>query len=109
MATRILLISSGSGFMVDALKSNLKKTGFLIVQSEPEVQSIEAAKDETDLILVFAGEYVYNSADALVYLMDISRDEERPVCLINLHQEGDQTPLRREIRCRGLKSHCRGS
>ncbi len=105
MATRILLISSGSGFMVDALKSNLKKTGFLIVQSEPEVQSIEAAKDETDLILVFAGEYVYNSADALVYLMDISRDEERPVCLIGYDDElGEikkyipETYIKKEIR-----------
>ncbi len=87
MATKILLISSGSGFMADALKSNLKKTGFIIVQAEPEVQKIEDAKADIDLILVLAGDYVYNSADALVYLMDISRDEERPVCLIGYDDE----------------------
>ena len=87
MATKILLISSGSGFMTDALKSNLKRTGFFIEQAEPEVQRIEEAKEDIDMILILAGDYVYNSADALVYLTDISRDEERPVCLIGYDDE----------------------
>lgn len=87
MASKILLISHGSGFMVDALKSNLKKAGFIIIQAEADVQSIEAGKEDVDLILILAGDYVYNSAEALVYLMDISRDEERPVCLIGYDDE----------------------
>ncbi|MBQ3913249.1 MAG: response regulator [Lachnospiraceae bacterium] len=87
MASKILLISSGSGFMTDALKSNLKKAGFVIISAEPDIKSIEAGKEDVDLILLLAGDYVYDSADALVYLMDISRDEERPVCLIGYDDE----------------------
>ena len=48
MTSKILLISRGSGFMVDALKSNLRKTGFTIVQAEPDVQSIEAGKEDAE-------------------------------------------------------------
>ena len=87
MASKILFICRGSGFMTDALRSNLKKAGFVIIQAEPEVQSIEAGKEDVDLILLLAGDYVYDSAEALVYLMDISRDEERPVCLIGYDDE----------------------
>ncbi len=87
MASKILMISHGSGFMADALKANLKRTGFITIQAEPDIQSIDAGKDDIDLILILAGDFVYNSAEALVYLMDISRDEERPVCLIGYDDE----------------------
>ena len=87
MASKILWVSRGSGFMVDALKSNLKKEGFIIIPTEPEVQSISAGKEDVDMILLLAGEYIYDSAEALVYLMDISRDEEKPICLIGYEVE----------------------
>lgn len=89
MAGKILLISRGSGFMVDALKTNLQKAGFDIVHNEPDVQSIEADKEDADMILLLAGDYVYDSMEALVYLTDISRDERRPVCLIGYDEELD--------------------
>ncbi len=90
MASKILLISRGSGFMVDALRSNLEKAGFEAVMAEPEVPDIEAGKEDIDLILILAGEYVYDSAEALVYLMDISRDEARPVCIIGYELEREE-------------------
>ncbi len=93
MASKIFLVSSGSGFMADALRSNLEKAGFEIFQTEPDVQAIEARKEDINLIL--AGEYVYDSAEALVYLMDISRDEERPVCLIG--HEGELEEIKKYI------------
>ncbi len=89
MASRILLVSRGSGFMVDALKANLKKTGFHIILADPDVESIEEGKDDIDMILLLAGDYVYDSAEALVYIADISRDEERPICLIGYDIELD--------------------
>ena len=87
MACRILLISRGSKFMTDALISNLKKYGFETIQSEPDAKSIETLKKDTDLVLLLAGDYVYNSAYALVYLTSITKDEERPVCLIGYDDE----------------------
>ena len=87
MSSKILIISSGSGFMTDALDSNLKKAGFETVHAEPDVKSIESAKKDTDLILLLAGDHVYETSDALVYLKDISLDEERPLCIIGYDQE----------------------
>ncbi len=82
MATRILIISRGAGFMMDALDSNLKKSGYITVHAEPVVQSIERVKEDTDIVILLADEYVYESADALVYIKDFCEDEDIPVCLI---------------------------
>ena len=87
MACKILLISRGSGFMTDALKSNPTKSGFEIAVSEPDIKSIDAAKSEVDLILVLVGDYVYDSVDALVYLTDVARDAELPICVIGYEDE----------------------
>ena len=46
MACRILLIQQGSGFMADSLRANLEKAGFVTVLAEPDVKSIEKAKEE---------------------------------------------------------------
>ncbi len=73
--------------MSTALGTNLRKAGFITVLAEPDVQSIETVKEDIDMILVLAGEYVYSSAEALVYIMDISRDEEHPVCVIGYDDE----------------------
>lgn len=90
MAYRVLLISSGLGFMVDALKNNLKREGFRIEFSEPVVKDIEEEKKNCDMILLLAGDYIYNSSDALVYLKDITTDEERPLCVIGYDEELEQ-------------------
>ena len=87
MACKVLLISRGSGFMTDALNSNLKRNGFEIVVSEPDIKCIEAVKEDIDLILVLVGDFVYDAVDALVYLADFSRDWEKPICLIGYEDE----------------------
>ncbi len=40
MTTKVLVISRGSGFMMDALDSNLKESGFETVHAEPAIKSI---------------------------------------------------------------------
>ena len=56
MDSKILIVSRKSGFMADALQANLKKAGFITIQAEPEVQSIEAGKEDVDLGIHRAGE-----------------------------------------------------
>ncbi len=90
MTTKILIISRGSGFMMDALDANLKSSGFDIVHAEPVVASIEKVKEDTDIVILLAGEFVYESADALVYLKDLCEDEDLPVCLIGYAGEMDE-------------------
>ena len=90
MKTKILIISRGSGFKMDALDSNLKKSGFETVHAEPVVSSIESVKEDTDIVILLADEYVYEAADALVYLKDLCDEEVLPICLIGYGGEMDE-------------------
>jgi len=84
---KILIISSGSGFTADALDNNLKKAGFVTVFSDPVVKKIEACRADCDIVLLLAGDYVYESAEALVYIKDITSDDDIPLCVIAYEQE----------------------
>ena len=84
---KILIISRGSGFMLDALDNNLKKADFLTDFAEPTVKSIEEGRADCDIILLLADDYIYNSADALVYIKDIIADDDIPLCIIGYDQE----------------------
>jgi CheY-like chemotaxis protein len=84
---KILVISRGSGFMVDALDNNLRKAKFMTDFAEPVVKSIDAGRQDCDIILLLADDYVYNSAEALVYLKDITADDDIPLCVIGYDQE----------------------
>ena len=73
--------------MTDALGNNLKKEGFSTAFAEPVVKDIERGKKDADIILLLAGDYVYSAPEALVYLKDITADEERPLCVIGYDEE----------------------
>ena len=85
--TKILIISQGSGFMADALDNNLKEMGFTTEFAEPAVKKIEAGRQDCDIILLLAGDYVYDAADGLVYLKDMAADDDIPLCVIGYNQE----------------------
>ncbi|MBQ9384069.1 MAG: hypothetical protein IJT87_07515, partial [Ruminiclostridium sp.] len=78
MASNILIISSGAAFMTDALKTSLVKTGMNVAESEPVVNSIEKQREAAEIILFFAGDFVYKTSDILVYLKDICESDEKP-------------------------------
>lgn len=84
---KILIISSGFGFTADALDNNLKKAGFVTVFSDPVVKKIEDCRADCDIVLLLAGDYVYESAEALVYIKDITSDDDIPLCVIAYEQE----------------------
>ena len=87
MVSNILIISSGAAFMIDALRTSLIKTGLNVAESEPVVNSIEKQRDNADIILFFAGEFVYQTSDILVYLKDICEADEKPFCVIGYEKE----------------------
>ena len=68
---KILIICRGAGFMVDALDNNLKKAGFITDFAEPSVKSIEEGRADSDIILLLADDYVYNSAEALAKIYNL--------------------------------------
>ena len=87
MISTVLLVSSGFGFMAEALDNNLKKQGFKTDFAENKVRNIKEKKNDCDIILLLAGDYIYNSPETLVYLKDITVDEDRPLCAIGHDEE----------------------
>ncbi|MBQ9384899.1 MAG: response regulator [Ruminiclostridium sp.] len=89
MSSRILVISKGAAFMTDALAKNLQKSGFEANIVEPDIALIEKQRKTTDIYIIYAGNFVFESADVLVYLKDICAEEEKLMCVIGYTKEID--------------------
>ena len=82
MDNKILLISSGSTFMVDAIGKNLKEAGLEVVKAEPKVNELEKYRKEPNVILFYLGAFVDDIPDALVYIRDICLENDKILCMI---------------------------
>ena len=88
MDKKLLLISRGSTFMVDAISSNLKNAGFSIYKCEPVIKEIEANTKDIGIILFYLGDYLDDVKEDIVYLKDICIENE-----ISLSVIGDNTEI----------------
>ena len=82
MATKVLIISRDAAFMTDALANNLKKSGFETSIVEPEIKMIAKDREGTDIYLLYAGNFVFEVSDVLVYLKDVCSEDEKMFCII---------------------------
>ena len=87
MAGKTLIVSKGAAFMTDAIAKNLNKAGFGTEIVEPEIKKIEPFTDRSNIFLFFAGSYVFDSTDVLVYLKDICNEKDRLLCLVGYKEE----------------------
>ncbi len=87
MAGKVLLINHGAALMTDALMSSLRSSDIQTVQVEPVIEKIEPEKRDTDVYLLFAGDYIYNSPELLVYLKDLCFSEEKALCVVGYEKE----------------------
>ena len=53
MEKKLLLISRGSTFMVDAISSNLRDAGFTVRRCEPAIKEIAENTKDIDIILFY--------------------------------------------------------
>ncbi len=88
MDKNVLLISDGGGFMIEALANNLKKIAdFSIIKVTPTIEDIKDNQNEADVILLYSGEFVHQSADVLTYLKDMCADKKKILCVIGYEKE----------------------
>ncbi len=87
MASKVLLINHGAAMMTNTLASSLKDTGIETVRVEPELERIEAEKNDVDVFLLFAGDFVYDAPELLVYLKDLCAGSEKPLCVVGYEKE----------------------
>lgn len=87
MSERIVLINNRTAFLTDALVANLKNEEVTIVQVEPSIDKLGREKDSADIFLLFAGDFVYQSPEILVYLKDLCFGEEKLLCVVGYSKE----------------------
>ena len=87
MKKKILLIHKGKSFMLNTIVKNLVDSGYEVVQAAPDTEEIAAHKDETELFLMYLGDYVDSAAGALVYIKDICTEEDKLLVLVGTANE----------------------
>ena len=87
MAGKVLLINHGSALMTNTLVSSLKNAGVETVCVEPALEKIDPEKNEADVFLLFAGDFIYDSPRLLIYLRDLCFSKEKPLCVVGYEKE----------------------
>lgn len=87
MDNRLLLISSGSTFMVDALSNGLRDAGIDVIKASPSIKELEEYKESPNVILFYLGSFVEDITDVLVYLKDMIVEKDKILCTIGDVQE----------------------
>ena len=87
MANRITIIAKGTAFMTDAISKNFQKAGFDTLVIEPDISAIETHAAYTDIYVLFAGSYVFDETDVLVYIKDTCGESEKSLCVIGYPEE----------------------
>ena len=87
MQKKVLLIHKGKSFMLNTIVKNLVDDGYEVVEAAPEMEEIAAHKGETELILMYLGDYVDDAAGTLVYLKDICTEEDKLLVLVGTATE----------------------
>ena len=87
MANRITIIAKGTAFMTDAISKNFQKAGFDTLVIEPDISAIETHAAYTDIYVIFAGSYVFDETDVLVYIKDTCGESEKSLCVIGYPEE----------------------
>ena len=87
MAGKVLLINHGSALMTNTLVSSLKSVGVETVCVEAQLEKIDPEKNDVDVFLLFAGEFIYDSPRLLVYLRDMCFSKEKPLCVVGYEKE----------------------
>ena len=103
MDNSLLLISSGSTFMVDALSNGLKDAGINVIKCEPKISELEKYKENPSVILFYLGSFLEDISDVLVYLKDISLEKDKILCTIG--DASEYTVLTRIISPNLIKEH----
>lgn len=90
MAGKVLLVNHGNALMANTLKNLLKEMEIETVHVEPDMNKAAQEIDSADAVMLFAGDFVYDSPELLVYLKDTCFGENRPLCVMGSEKEIDE-------------------
>lgn len=87
MTGKVLIVNKGNLFLTDALENTLHQSGIVTACVEPEISQIHHEIADSDIIVLLAGDYIFEISDVLVYLKDICTGEDKSICIIGYTNE----------------------
>lgn len=87
MEEKILFINNKAAFLTESLETNLKSEKIALLQAEPKIDDIGRKKDQADVFLLFAGNFVYDTPEVLFYLKDLCFGEGKILCVVGYSKE----------------------
>lgn len=95
MEKKILLISEGNTFMVNAIDKNLKEAGYETIHILPRMADLSEHQKDAELILFYLGNLNDEYTKSLVFLKDICLEQDKQLVLIG--NENDITEVEEYI------------
>lgn len=90
MAGKVLLVNHGNALMANTLTNLLKESEIETVRIEPEMGKVTDEVSKADAVMLFAGDFVYDVPELLVYLKDACFSEDKPLCIMGSEKEIDE-------------------
>ncbi|MBO6260417.1 MAG: hypothetical protein J6N47_06285 [Lachnospiraceae bacterium] len=87
MSKKAILISFGSAFLVGAIRDNIVKAGYRVIDVAPVIKEFNKIKFESDVIFFYLGNFLGDCNEFLVYLRDICIEEEKTLFVIGSSNE----------------------
>ena len=84
---KVLLIRKEETFLVNTIKNNLDKNGFLFVESAMSVRELNEKKDMAELMLMYVDDTIEEARDVLVFVKDLILEEGKELVLLGDRNE----------------------
>ena len=79
---KVLLIRKEETFLVNTIKTNLEKNGFLFAESALSVRELNEKKDLAELMILYVDDTIDEARDVLVYIKDLLLEEGKELLLL---------------------------
>ena len=87
MEKKAMMIRSGASFMVNAIQKNLEEAGYDILPVDATVAAVNDNRRETDILILYLGDFVSEASELLVYLKDLCMEHEKSLILVGRKEE----------------------
>ncbi len=87
MAGKVLLINYTAPLSGDVLIGGLEKRGVTVVQTPARAEEIARQAENTDVFLLFAGDFIYGAPDVLKTLRDVCLRDNQILCVAGYRDE----------------------
>ncbi len=90
MICKALVINKDRSFIIESMISELKRAKIECICTGYNVKEIDKKKEEVDIIILFASEYLKEIANILVYIKDVCKDDGKALYLAGYPDEIDE-------------------